>query len=227
MNRKNALKGLLSMLVAVLVLSGVMLPQNALAQETDNTNPKQKEEYIYVNNQSELDKLIAEYNSIASKHGGAINSDTRIIFDDNIKNTPMLSPRAFEEQLVEEEIAAASEELLGETTPVTDSKPGLLKASTSKTYKKTDKMPILGFLYKYTMYAKVTRNSGKVTKVSQWAEQSGLSYPIKLSTTKTWYTLNSSKKNGTAYFRVKKQKYIVPNLPNFSYESFSTQSLKF
>lgn len=86
--------------------------------------------------------------------------------------------------------------------------------------KKTDKMPKLGSLYKNTLYA-------KVTKVSQWAEQSGLSYPINLSTTKTWYTLHSSKKNGIAYFRVKKQKYSFPNLLNFSYESFSTQSLKF
>lgn len=87
--------------------------------------------------------------------------------------------------------------------------------------KKTDKMPKLGSLYKNTMYA-------KVTKVSQWVEQSGLSYPINLSTTKTWYTLHSSKKNGIAYFRrVKKQKYSFPNLLNFSYESFSTQSLKF
>lgn len=86
--------------------------------------------------------------------------------------------------------------------------------------KKTDKMPTIGSLNKNTMYA-------KVAKVFQWVAQSGLSYPIKLSTTKTWYTLNCSKKNGTAYFRVKKQKYIVPNLPNFSYESFSTQSLKF
>lgn len=57
--------------------------------------------------------------------------------------------------------------------------------------KKTDKMPKLGSLYKNTLYA-------KVTKVSQWAEQSGLSYPINLSTTKTWYTLHSSKKNGIA-----------------------------
>ncbi|EMG9622437.1 hypothetical protein V5420_001691 [Listeria monocytogenes] len=227
MNRKNALKGLLSLLAAVLILTGVLLPQNALAQEIDNTNPEKKEEYIYINNQSELDNLIAEYTSIASKYGGSINSGIRIIFDDNIKNTPMLSPKAFAAQLKEEEIAAASEELLGKTTPVTDIKSRMLKALTSKTYKKTDKMPILGFLYKYTMYAKVTRNSGKVIKVSQWAEQSGLSYPIKLSTTKTWYTLNSSKKNGTAYFRVKKQRYFVPNLPNFSYESFSTQSLKF
>lgn len=86
--------------------------------------------------------------------------------------------------------------------------------------KKTDKMPTIGSLNKNTMYA-------KVAKVFQWTEQSGLSYPINLSTTKTWYTLNSSKKTGTAYFRVKKQKYSLPKLPNFSYEGFSTQSLKF
>ncbi|EAE9328191.1 TPA: hypothetical protein PNA79_001407 [Listeria monocytogenes] len=226
MNRKNALKGLLSLLVAVLVLSGVMLPQNVLAQETDKISPEQ-EEYIYINNQSELDALIAEYTSISSKHGGSIISESRVIFDDNIKNTPMLSPKAFEAQLTEEEIVAASEELLGETTPVTDSKPGLLKATTSKTYKKTDKMPVFGFLYKYTMYAQVTRSSGKVTKVSQWTEQSGLSYPIKLSTTRKWYTLSSSKKNGTAYFRVKKQRYLIPAIPDLAHESYSTQSLKF
>ncbi|MBC1210074.1 hypothetical protein [Listeria booriae] len=103
----------------------------------------------------------------------------------------------------------------------------LRNSNGTKTYTGTEKMPVFGFISKLKKYAKVTRKSGKVTKVSVWAEVSGLNYPIKLEVTKTWHTLNNGKKNGVASYRVKKFKYILPGLPDLGYVSYNTATLKF
>lgn len=200
----------------------------------------------------ESKSLISEYDEIAEEYGykretnTAIDVERQIIENVDLEEfkAELEAERQAEleisqegEEVVEsfdsEEAASdvESQELDENGLPVVDDdniSDGLLRSSkVTKTYKGTEKMPVFGFVSKLTKYAKVTRSSGKVTKVSVWGEVSGFNYPVQLEVVSTWYSLNNGKKNGTASYRVKKYKYIIPGLPGIGWVSYNTATLKF
>ncbi len=135
-----------------------------------------------------------------------------------------------EEDSVESEDDPIAEELDENGMPVLENNDLLIQRAakkTTKTYKKVEKMPLWGWVCKLTLYAKVSRTNGKVTKVSMWSEQSGLNYPVKATISRKWYTNNKNKTGGKAYFRVKKYKYLIPTQPHIGYVSYKTVSLKY
>ncbi|MBC1937451.1 hypothetical protein HCA69_13805 [Listeria grandensis] len=77
-------------------------------------------------------------------------------------------------------------------------------------------------------YARVTKDKNKkITAVSTWSNQSGISWPIGWDSVTSYHKLNSGKKSGTATFAGNKIYYIMLPIKEIAYKKYVTYTMGF
>lgn len=183
---------------------------------------------VLASEKSSGNEIVNQANSLAEKYGFEAVSDENISTEatlnfesieefeaflkieqekDNINNDP-------ENNIISKE--------LNEVAQISKQVMSLAATTKTYTYKEYTGVSVI------TSYARVTRNSkGIVTNVNVWSDQSGVNVPIKYLETTSWYTLNSSKKGGTA--TIKGTKFYGVNVvgQEIGYSKNVTYTVKF
>ncbi|OZS78954.1 hypothetical protein CF394_03430 [Tetzosporium hominis] len=148
------------------------------------------ENKVFASELQNEEEFVETVNGVAEENGFTVISDPTLIPETTLKFDSVEDFEAFLET-----------EKLKETNPTVFTPPtskfefATLASTNPKTYTYKEYTGVSVI----TSYARVTRNtSGVVTKVVVWSDQSGVTVPIKYAQTTAWYTLNSSKKGGTA-----------------------------
>ncbi|MBC1500690.1 hypothetical protein HB943_08745 [Listeria weihenstephanensis] len=77
-------------------------------------------------------------------------------------------------------------------------------------------------------YARVTKNKNKkITAVSTWSNQSGVSWPIGWDSVTSYHKLKSGSKSGTATFAGNKVYYIILPVKEIAYKRYVTYTMGF